>query len=51
MKNTKVHHEHYVGYKRIFSHKTTSLELYMKFQKRIEEEDLILVDKLYIFCL
>ena len=53
MKNTKVHHEHDVGYKHIFSHKTTFLELLRSFIKKdwvnsIKEEDLILVDKSYI---
>lgn len=53
MKKTKVHHEHDVGYKHIFSHKTTFLELLRSFIKKdwvnlIKEEDLILVDKSYI---
>ena len=53
MKNKKVHHEHDVGYKHIFSHKETFLEFLKSFLKKdwvnkIKEEDLILVDKSYI---
>lgn len=53
MKNNNVHHEHDVGYKHIFSHKGTFLELLRSFAKKewanlIKEEDLILVDKSYI---
>lgn len=53
MKNNDVHHEHDVGYKHIFSHKGTFLELLRSFTKKewanlIKEEDLILVDKSYI---
>ena len=53
MKNSNVHHEHDVGYKHIFSHKGTFLELLRSFAKKewtnlIKEEDLILVDKSYI---
>lgn len=53
MKKNKVHHEHDVGYKHIFSHKGTFLELLRSFTKKewanlIKEEDLILVDKSYI---
>ncbi|MDR3594799.1 Rpn family recombination-promoting nuclease/putative transposase [Clostridium sp.] len=53
MKKNKVHHEHDVGYKHIFSHKGTFLELLRSFAKKewanlINEEDLILVDKSYI---
>lgn len=53
MKNSNVHHEHDVGYKHIFSHKGTFLELLRSFAKKewanlINEEDLILVDKSYI---
>lgn len=53
-KETKeVHHEHDVGYKYIFSHKETFLELLRSFIKKdwvnlIKEEDLVLVDKSYI---
>ena len=53
LKNSNVHHEHDVGYKHIFSHKGTFLELLRSFAKKewtnlIKEEDLILVDKSYI---
>lgn len=53
LKNNNVHHEHDVGYKHIFSHKGTFLELLRSFAKKewanlIKEEDLILVDKSYI---
>ena len=53
MKNTKVHNEHDVGYKHIFSNRSTFLELLRSFVKKdwvnlIKEEDLILVDKSYI---
>jgi len=53
VKKNKVHHEHDVGYKHIFSHKGTFLELLRSFTKKewanlIKEEDLILVDKSYI---
>jgi len=53
LKRDKVHHEHDVGYKHIFSHKSTFLELIRSFSrkewsKQIKEEDLILVDKSYI---
>ncbi|WP_326497913.1 Rpn family recombination-promoting nuclease/putative transposase [Clostridium sp. ZS2-4] len=53
MKNNKVHHEHDVGYKHIFSHKGTFLEFLRSFTKKewaklIKEEDLILVDKSYV---
>lgn len=53
-KETKtVHHEHDVGYKHIFSHRETFLELLRSFIKKdwvnlIKEEDLVLVDKSYI---
>jgi predicted transposase/invertase (TIGR01784 family) len=53
VKENKIHHEHDVGYKHIFSHKGTFLELLRSFAKKewanlIKEEDLILVDKSYI---
>ncbi|EHJ02109.1 putative transposase [Clostridium sp. DL-VIII] len=53
MKNKNVHHEHDVGYKHLFSHKSTFLEFLKSFIKKewanlIKEEDLILVDKSYI---
>ncbi len=53
MRNNKVHHEHDVGYKHIFSHKGTFLEFLRSFTKKewaklIREEDLILVDKSYV---
>jgi predicted transposase/invertase (TIGR01784 family) len=53
LKKTKVHHEHDVGYKHLFSHRSTFLELLKSFVKKdwvnlIKEEDLILVDKSYI---
>ncbi|WP_171011461.1 Rpn family recombination-promoting nuclease/putative transposase, partial [Haloimpatiens lingqiaonensis] len=53
MKHKKIHHEHDVGYKYIFSHKETFLELLRSFTKNewvnlIKEDDLVLVDKSYI---
>jgi predicted transposase/invertase (TIGR01784 family) len=53
MPEDRVHHEHDVGYKYIFSHKETFLELLRGFVKKdwvnlIKSEDLILVDKSYI---
>lgn len=53
MPKNKVHHEHDVGYKYIFSHKDTFLELLRSFVKKdwvnlIKSEDLILIDKSYI---
>ncbi|PRR81488.1 Rpn family recombination-promoting nuclease/putative transposase [Clostridium luticellarii] len=53
MPEDRVHHEHDVGYKYIFSHKETFLELLRSFVKKdwvdlIKSEDLILIDKSYI---
>jgi predicted transposase YdaD len=53
MPEDRVHHEHDVGYKYIFSHKETFLELLREFVKKdwvdlIKSEDLMLVDKSYI---
>lgn len=53
MGKSRIHHEHGVGYKYIFSHKETFLELLRGFVKKewvnlIKSEDLILVDKSYI---
>ena len=53
MPEGKIHHEHDVGYKYIFSHKDTFLELLRSFVKKdwvnlIKAEDLILIDKSYI---
>lgn len=49
----KIYHEHDVGYKYIFSHKGTFIELLKSFVKKkwvnlLQEEDLVLVDKSYI---
>ncbi|WP_058953351.1 Rpn family recombination-promoting nuclease/putative transposase [Clostridium tyrobutyricum] len=53
MPEERVHHEHDVGYKYIFSHKETFLELLRSFVKKdwvnlIKSEDLMLMDKSYI---
>ncbi|MCC9294265.1 Rpn family recombination-promoting nuclease/putative transposase [Clostridium sp. WLY-B-L2] len=53
MPEDRVHHEHDVGYKYIFSHKETFLELLRGFVKEdwvdlIKSEDLILIDKSYV---
>ncbi|TCO68983.1 Rpn family recombination-promoting nuclease/putative transposase [Marinisporobacter balticus] len=53
MPKEEIHHPHDVGYKHIFSHKQTFLELLRSFVKKdwvnlIKEEDLILVDKSYV---
>jgi predicted transposase/invertase (TIGR01784 family) len=53
MPEERVHHEHDVGYKYIFSHKETFLELLRSFVKKdwvnlIKSEDLMLIDKSYI---
>ncbi|MCH3965127.1 MAG: Rpn family recombination-promoting nuclease/putative transposase [Clostridium sp.] len=53
MPEDRVHHEHDVGYKYIFSHKETFLELLHGFVKKdwvnlIKSEDLMLIDKSYI---
>ena len=51
-----MHREHNAGYKHIFSHKSTFLELLRSFAKKewtnlIKEEYLILVDKSYLLFL
>ncbi|MBV4438462.1 Rpn family recombination-promoting nuclease/putative transposase [Clostridium tyrobutyricum] len=53
MPEERVHHEHDVGYKYIFSHKETFLELLRSFVKKdwvnlIKSENLMLMDKSYI---
>ncbi|KAA8675272.1 Rpn family recombination-promoting nuclease/putative transposase [Clostridium sp. HV4-5-A1G] len=53
MPEDRVHHEHDVGYKYIFSHKETFLELLRSFVKKdwvdlIKIEDLMLINKSYI---
>lgn len=49
----KVYHEHDTGYKHMFSHKGTFIELLRSFVKKdwvklIKEEDLVLVNKSYV---
>ena len=53
MPEDRVHHEHDVGYKFIFSHRETFLELLRGFVKKdwvnlVRSEDLMLVDKSYV---